>query len=89
MHYDSYGNLKYYHDNTAYTTFTYDDQNRVTEAYNVATSGADYGYDGAGRLSNYEGALPGLNSTFPAYMPKYSNYTFNANGNVTARTGQT
>ena len=83
-YYDSYGNVKRHYDNSAYNTFTYNDQNQVTGAYGKA-----YTYDVLGRLSNYEGTAPTLNTTFPGYMPKFTSYTFDANGNTTARPGQT
>lgn len=50
-HYDSFGNLKQYANNSVYYNFIHDDQNRITAAY-----GKRYGYDTVGRLSSYEGS---------------------------------
>ncbi len=88
-HYDSFGNLKYYYDNTAYNTFGYDDQNRVIEAYNPNSGGNDYVYDSLGRITQYEGVGQTNNTTFPAFARKNSGYTYDANGNAKSRAGRT
>ncbi|MCB0184366.1 MAG: RHS repeat-associated core domain-containing protein, partial [Caldilineaceae bacterium] len=69
---------------SAYNTFTYDAQNRVSAAY-----GQSYGYDTAGRLTSYEGAAQTVNNSFPGHAIKKSGYCYDANGNAKSRPGQT
>ncbi len=69
--------------------FTYDDQNRVIEAYNVNSGGNDYVYDSLGRITQYEGVGQTNNTTFPAFARKNSGYTYDANGSAKTRAGRT
>jgi len=85
--YDSFGNVSYAQvsqngvlvDNAS---FTYDAQNRLLSGY-----GRTYGYDSAGRLTNYEGVS--FNTVVRAHMtlPSSYGYSFDNNGNLTYRPG--
>jgi len=91
--YDSFGNIasateKFNNGTATPYTFSYDDQNRVLEAYGVA-SGNDYAYDNSGRLTSYEGSAQTVNATFPVHAIKKSGYTYNSNGNLATRNGRT
>ncbi len=85
--YDSFGNLKRLAENGTNHSFTYDVQNRLTEAYNVAPSQNDYSYDTAGRITNYEGNPQTVNNSFPGHAIKKTGYTYDANGNLLTRAG--
>ena len=39
------GNVKRHYDNSVYNNFSYDDQNRIIEAYNANVGSYDYVYD--------------------------------------------
>ena len=81
---DSFGNVRRIDENGTPWTFAYDAQNRLVSAY-----GRAYAYDGAGRLTNYEGAslTPGSGRTH--FSAPTGTFRFDANGNLTYRNGQT
>jgi len=79
--YDSFGNLTTW----AGDSFTYDAQNRLTNAYAVP-----YAYDSAGNLTQFEAnPVHGGYDTFPRHAVKKLGgsvrYTYDANGNMTTR----
>jgi RHS repeat-associated protein len=81
--YDSFGNLKRQRDNGgAWLPFTYDAQNRLTNAYEK-----NYAYDAAGRLTNYEGSSRSYTGADPVHAVKNSGYGYDANGNLLQRPG--
>ncbi|MCB0062610.1 MAG: hypothetical protein KDE19_10865, partial [Caldilineaceae bacterium] len=75
------GNVTRHYDNSGYFSFSYDSQNRLTNAY-----GKSYLYDSAGRLTDYEGF--GY-SSYDGHVIKKSGYTYDANGNLISRAGRT
>ncbi len=83
--YDTFGNVRQLTHNGAAASFSYDAQNRLLNAY-----GRAYSYDGAGRITGYEGTslLPAAGHPHMT-VPGTGGYAFDANGNVTARSGQT
>ena len=84
--YDSHGNPTVFQewvDNVTVTnaTFGYDQQNRLTSGY-----GRQYGYDSAGRMTNYESAAQSFHPYRPhAMSPNWNNYGVDLNGNFVAR----
>jgi len=80
--YDSFGNIKTLTDTGTPSTFTYDDQNRLTNGYNQP-----YAYDAAGRLTQYEATNPTVNNTFSVHALKPAGYSYGVRGNVTQRPG--
>jgi hypothetical protein len=84
--YDSHGNVTVFEEwinNVGVTgaTFTYDYQNRLTTGY-----GRNYGYDAAGRVTNYEGAGQTFHPYRPhAMAPNWTQYSVDLNGNYTTR----
>ncbi len=91
--YDSFGNIsslteQYNADTSATNSFGYDQQNRLTEAYNPVVTGPDYSYDSIGRLTGYEG----LGYTYDSahihavdLVNGVDRYDYDANGNMTVR----
>ena len=81
--YDSFGNLKGQSDTGApWVSFTYDAQNRLTNAYDRT-----YTYDAAGRLTSYEGSSRSYTGADPVHAVKNSGYGYDANGNLLQRPG--
>ncbi|MCX6048527.1 MAG: hypothetical protein NT075_25770, partial [Chloroflexi bacterium] len=79
--YDSFANIKTLTDVGTTSAFTYDAQNRLTDAF-----GLTYAYDAAGRLTNYEGTTLRPNELTPHVMQKVNKTVFTGStGNLAAR----
>ena len=91
--YDSFGNIsslteQYNAGTSATNSFGYDQQNRLTEAYNPLVTGPDYSYDSAGRLTGYEGLGYTYDSTHMHAVDQVNGidrYDYDANGNMLIR----
>ncbi|MCB0141294.1 MAG: hypothetical protein KDE50_15415, partial [Caldilineaceae bacterium] len=92
--YDSHGNIGGMSENynaagTTTYTFAYDEQNRLTKAYDNTATGANDGknftYQGDGRFTLFEGYNRTVSDGFPRHAYKDANFLYDANGNLTQR----